>query len=127
MRLYTPTSEVAAIRSSDAIARHYVLNGYAKVARFDRCDDTGALLVDFTNGHTVEIYNGERESHTGVALDRPSNFTAWLASIRRNRANEIRDELTKAADAIAEESGKARDNLSAIVEELQAELASLAV
>ena len=91
MRYYIPASESAPATSSDAFAFTYMARACPSAIDFNRCPDTGALLIDFIDGSTLEISNGEREAHSGTFLHHTYNAKAWLKALRHERNRRIID------------------------------------
>lgn len=123
MRYYVPSADSFASFGSDGAARTLVLRGLPYAMAWQRCSESGALLIDFSDGSTLEIASGERDATNGTALDNKANAKAWLASIRKARLRYIRDDLTLIADEIKtaseEQRAKLEAQLAAYCEELR--------
>lgn len=93
MIYYTPNNETVRPIGSDAFAFAYMARNCPAAIDYSRCFDTGALVIDFVDGSTLEISNGEREAHNGVYLHGVGNAKAWLASLKAERNRRIIDAI----------------------------------
>lgn len=100
MRYYTPNVETVRATSSDAFAFAYMARNCPAIIDCQRCYDTGSLLVDFVDGSTLEISNGEREAHSGQYLHGETSARLWLHELKLERNRRIIDAI--AAKRIAE-------------------------
>ena len=91
MRYYIPNNESARATSSDAFAFTYMNRACPMAIDYNRCPDTGALMIDFVDGSTLEISNGEREANIGTFLHTTHNAKAWLKALRHERNSRIID------------------------------------
>ncbi len=102
MRYYIPNAEFASNVSADAFAKAYEKRACPLPIDAYVCLDTGALLIDFVDGSTVEIGNGEavtvryntgkRDAHgdfiyslSTMLLHLESNARTWFAYLAHER------------------------------------------
>jgi len=108
MRFYLPTEEKGRLLSHDGAARLFVRIGCPAIMACQRCNETGALLVDFIGGATLEIYSGERELEFGKYLHLSDNARAWLGLIAMREAERKRKAQEAASAAIGPDCHKER-------------------
>ena len=108
MRFYLPTEPFARSLSHDGVARLYIRLGCPSVMACQRCNDTGALLVDFIGGATLEIGSGERELEFGRYLHLSANARAWLGLVKAREAERKRKAQEQAQAAIGPDCHKER-------------------
>jgi len=108
MRFYLPTEPFARTLSHDGAARLYIRIGCPAIMACQRCEETGALLVDFIGGATLEIYSGERELEFGRYLHLSANARAWLGLVKAREAERKRKAAEAAAAALGPDCHKER-------------------